>query len=170
MYYMLSDDAFVRLVAEDVKNRVSDEQKSYLRFPENNDRWKEALQALLSNLEEQIFSLDSREKTEAKRLQALGDDGVVLLAEMQTDIDSRRRKISRFKFHVESRLDEAERMAFSASDDSSDNARTVHFLREAIAKHRSLILENDFDYSDIDEALWSALSGHWEFDSISLGS
>lgn len=165
---MLNDDAFVRLVAEDVKNKVTQDQRSYLRMSENIPRWKRSLEALLSNLEDQLADLSEREAKEVERFSSLGQDGFVLLAEYQTDIEARRRKIGRFRFHVESRLDEAERMLVMSSDKSDDRARTADFLRSAIEKHREVILANGYDYSEIDEALWAALIGQWDFDDIDL--
>lgn len=168
MHMMLNDDAFVRLVAEDVKNKVSEEQRCYLRMSENIPRWKRSLEALLSNLEDQLADLAQREAREIERFGALGDDGFVLMAEYQTDIEARRRKIGRFRFHVESRLDEAERMLAMSGDKADERGRTAEFLRSAIAKHREVILSNGFDYSEIDEALWAALIGQWDFDDIDL--
>lgn len=165
---MLNDDAFMRLVAEDVKNRTTDEQRDYLRLDENRTRWYRALQALIVNLDEQIAELDSRERLEVARLTRLGKDGMMLLVEFQTGMEERRRKISRFRFHVETRLDEAERLTVMASDNSTERGRAAEFLREAISRHKELITENDYEYSNIDEALWAALEGRWQFDDLDL--
>ena len=165
---MLNDDAFARLVAEDVKNRVTDFQSDYLRLPENWSRWSRALTILYDNLQDQLDELADRERTEIGRYEMLGADGVRLMAEVQTDIEQRRRKIIRFRFYVETRLDEVARLMSSSSDDESEQIRTVELLRSAITKHRELIEDNNFDFSEIDEALWSSLEGKWNFDSIDL--
>jgi len=167
--HMLTDDAFVRLVADDVKNRVTDEQRSYLRLSSNSERWVEALQSLLTSLDNQTLDLNRREQAEVQRYSSLGDDGVVLLAELQTDIEERRTKIGRFRFHVETRLDEARRMQSIASYVADERGRASDFFREAIARHREMILAYDFEYSDIDEALWATLDGLWKFDDVELG-
>ena len=49
---------FVRLVAEDVKNRASETQQEYLHLVENRERWKRALISLINNLDEQIKLLN----------------------------------------------------------------------------------------------------------------
>jgi hypothetical protein len=165
---MLNDDAFARLVAEDVKNRVTDSQSDYLRLPENWSRWSRALTILYDNLQDQLDELGERERIEIGRYEMLGADGVRLMAEVQTDIEQRRRKIIRFRFYVETRLDEVARMISSGSEDQSEQMRTAELLRSAIIKHRELIEENDFDFSEIDEALWFSLEGRWNFDSIDL--
>lgn len=165
---MLNDDAFMRLVAEDVKNRVTGEQSDYIRLLENNERWQRALQALITNLNDQLADLDTREHVETSRLSRLGNDAMVMLVEFQTDMDDRRRKINRFRFYVETRLDEAQRLAVMGSDNSTERSRAVDFLHRAIVKHRELITENDYEYSNIDEALWAALDGHWRFDNLDL--
>lgn len=163
---MLNDDAFMRLVAEDVKNRTTNEQRNYLRLEESRTRWRRALQSLIVNLDEQLAEMDSREQAEKERLTRLGKDGAMLLVEFQTSMEDRRRKVCRFRFHVESRLDEAERLTVITSDDSTERGRLAEFLRQAITKHRELITEDDYEYSNIDEALWAALDGHWQFDQI----
>lgn len=163
---MLTNEAFARLVAEDVKNRVTDEQKKYLRLPENVDRWQRNLVALLDNLSGQLADLNIREATETERYEKLGDDGITLLAEAQADIDQRRKRISRFRYHVENRLDEATRLI--AVSETSVGAEMATFMRKAIEKHRTLMREADLDATAIDHALWAALDGHWLFDDVDL--
>jgi hypothetical protein len=50
----MNDDAFARLVAEEIKNQVTTEQRDYLNLPENWARWKRAVEALADNLESQL--------------------------------------------------------------------------------------------------------------------
>lgn len=164
---MLTDDAFMRLVAEDVKNKVSDSQKSYLRLPENLDRWEKALNALIGNLDDQIneIRIETQIKTEAYA--EMGDDGIALLAEFQTAMEQRQRKISRFKFYVESRLDEVHRLQIAGGHENAE-ARLAEFFRRAIERHQEMIIGLDLDFSEIDEALWATLRGRWDFDDIDM--
>lgn len=165
---MLTNEAFARLVAEDVKNRVTDEQKKYLRLPENVERWQRNLVALLENLASQLTELNEREQGETERYKQLGDDGVRLLAESQADIDQRRKRISRFRYHVENRLDEATRLIAVA--EMGVEGEMASFLQKSIERHRELINEADLDPTPIDRALWAALDGRWDFDDIDLDS
>lgn len=165
---MLTNEAFARLVAEDVKNRVTDEQRKYLRLPENVERWQRNLVALLENLSDQFGQLAEREKDEGDRYRDLGEEGIGLLAEMQADVDQRRKRIARFRFHVENRLDEATRI-IAAAEGGAD-ADMLRFVQRAIEKHRELTEEAELDPTPIDKALWSSLQGHWEFDDIDLAS
>ena len=71
----MNDDAFARLVAEEVKNNVSDAQKNYLLLPENWTRHQRALTALTENLADQISRLYQDKIVEIQRYEALGDDG-----------------------------------------------------------------------------------------------
>lgn len=162
---MITEESFLRLVAEDVKNKVSDHQKSYLRLPENWDRWESSLQSLVENLNEQLDELTERLDVESDRLGQLGPDGVVLLAELEADVDQRQKKIVRFKFYVESRLDEVARLRAIGSGPDPD-ASTASFFRRAIEKHREMINSYDMEYSEVDEALWAAVEGHWKFDDV----
>ena len=47
----MNDDSFARLVAEEIKNKVSDQQREYLKLPENWGRWQRAVSILLKNLD-----------------------------------------------------------------------------------------------------------------------
>lgn len=165
---MLNDDAFSRLVAEDVKNRVSDSQREYLRLPENWERWQRALRLLLDNLNDQLADMEARAEIEVRRFENMGDSGVVLLAEYQTNLEQRQRKIMRFRFYVETRLDEVSRFITIGSDEAANQMRAVEFFRKAIERHQEMIQDGDLDYSGIDEALWATLRGEWRFDNPDL--
>lgn len=165
---MLSDDAFARLVAEDVKNRVSNSQREYLRLPENWDRWQRALKLLLENLNDQLAEIDARARIDIARFDAMGEEGTVLLAEYQTNLEQRSRKIMRFRFYVETRLDEVSRLIVIGSDETAAHTRAAEFYRKAIERHHEIITDADLDYSNIDEALWATLKGEWRFDDPTL--
>lgn len=160
------DETFARLVAEEVKNKVSQEQADYLRLPENWTRWQRALTTLISNLNGQLDDITESEKRATDRYRALGDDGLKLLAEVMAENEARRKKIMRFRFHVETRLDEVTRMIAMGSDAVDERLKTVEFLRHAIERHRDMMTENDLEATAIDRALWLALDGQWEFDGI----
>lgn len=164
----MQDETFARLVAEEVKNRVTTTQADYLRLPENWGRWQRALLVLIDNLNEQLAELDEQERSDADRYNSLGEHGVTLLAESISENESRRKKINRFKFHVESKLDEVTRMIGLGTDAVDDQVKAVDFLRRAIERHRQLNEEADIDPTPIDMALWEALDGKWDFDSIDL--
>jgi len=160
------DETFARLVAEEVKNRVTDEQREYLRLPENWTRWQRALMILADNLNGQLTILTNQEKDDTERYKALGDAGLKLLAETLSEYETRRKKISRFKFHVDTRLDEITRMIALGSDAIDERLKTVDFLRKAIERHQSLLQELDMEPTSVDKALWATLDGKWEFDDI----
>ena len=160
------DETFARLVAEEVKNRVTEEQKEYLRLPENWTRWQRALIALGENLTSQLDGISAQEKEYTERYKALGDSGLKLLAETLAESETRRKKIARFKFHVDGRLDEVTRMIGLGSEAIDDRLKAVEFLRKAIEKHRELMQELDVEPTGVDKALWAALDGKWEFDNI----
>jgi hypothetical protein len=160
------DDVFARLVAEEVKNRVTLEQADYLRLPENWTRWQRALLALTNNLNNQLEELKKAESADTRKYKALGDNGLKLLAECLSEHESRRKKITRFKFHVDARLDEVTRMIALGSDAVDDRMKAVEFLRKAIERHRKMMIDLVLEPTAIDQALWSSLDGKWEFDEI----
>lgn len=163
---MMSDDAFARLVADEVKNKVTAEQREYLTIPENRDRWERALVTLTDNLNNQLADLDDREERERERYEPLGKDGLKLLAEMLADVENRKKKVSRFLFHVERRIEAVQRLAAGSSEEIEERARLVEFLRRSIEQHRSLMLRENLEPTAIDLALWDALNGEWKFDDI----
>lgn len=164
----MNDDAFARLVAQDVKNKVDPGQRAYLRLPENVQRWQKGLIALIENLNGQLEDIASKEATAVSKYEALGEDGERLLEDTKASFADRRRNISRFRHYVEKRLDEATRLLAAVSENADERAETVDFFRHAIQKHKELIMSLDMDYSDVDEALWATLTGQWSFDEIEL--
>ena len=165
---MMNDDAFARLVGDDVKNRISAEQEKYLSLPENWERWNRCLVTLLESINEQMDDLLERESRERERYEALGTDGLKLMAEMLTDVESRKNKISRFRHHVERKLETVQRLEAGVSDSISERSRTVEFLRKSIGQHKSLLVEANIEPTLVDRALWDSLEGKWEFDQIDI--
>lgn len=162
----MNDDAFSRLVAEEVKNRVSRSQRDFLTLPDNWVRWQRALVVLVENLRIQLERLDADEEIDRERYESFGEDGVKLLAEAMSDYENRRSKISRFKFHVDKRLDEVSRMIALGADSVDEDSSAHAFLRKAIEKHRDMLEEYDLEATPIDLALWDALDGKWSFEMI----
>lgn len=162
----MNDDAFARLVAEEIKNNASDEQRDYLRLPENWSRWHRAVQALENNLDIQLKLIHEKNQEEVARYQQLGEDGIRLIAETTAESDNRRKKIERFKFHVTSRLDEVARMIALGTDAVEERLKTVEFLRKAIESHRNKMREYEMEATPIDIALWASLDGRWDFENI----
>ena len=72
----MNDDAFARLVAEDVKNKSTPQQQAYLNLPENWIRWQKALALLSENLVKQIAGIHEFEREKLKEYESLGDEGV----------------------------------------------------------------------------------------------
>ena len=162
----MNDDAFARLVAEEVKNRVSKTQRDFLHMPENWERWQRSLISLCTNLGNQIVYIESDQSADRSRYEALGNDGIKLLAEAMSDYEQKRSKIERFKFHVEKRLDDVTVMIASGPDSIDENIGLAVFLKSAIVKHHELLNEYDIEPTPVDQALWSSLEGKWLFDEI----
>lgn len=166
---ILNDDAFARLVSEDVKNRISSKQKQILLNPKNWERWKTSLILLSENLEEQLFNVDSDAESDASRYEQMGE--TTLAEEAKLAYQNKKNKISRFKFHVDRRLDEV--VLLIEKNEKPKNYDTapdplIDFYRKAITTHRFLIYEYDLEETSIDRALWSALDGKWEFSNITI--
>ena len=162
----MNDDAFARLVAEEVKNKVSRSQRLVLMEKENWDKWRRALVALTGTLQAQLDNLADDEESDRERYAELGADGQRLLAMAMSDYNMRRSKIERFKFHVERRLDEVEQMISTGQPPDSDPLKNAILYENAIKKHRELIETYDIEPTPIDLALWDSLEGQWSFNKI----
>jgi hypothetical protein len=165
---MISDDEFARLVAEEVKNKLSPTQRKVLMEPENLDKWKRALIALLDNLDKQLDDLAADEAADHERYSSFGREGKTLVAQAQTAYRTRIAKISRFRFHVSRRLDDVVSMIDGEDTEQTDVWQESVFLRKAISMHKKLIREYDLEETAIDKALWLALDGEWMFDAITV--
>lgn len=166
----MNDDVFARMVSEEVKNKLSSSQKRILLEPENWGKWKDALLFLIENLDRQIENIKEDAEADAEKYMSMGLSGQKLAAEAAREYQYRIKKVDRFKFHVNRRLDEVMMMIETGNVESSDGWDRVAFLENAIAKHRELLREYDLEDTGIDRALWASLSGNWEFDSINEGN
>ena len=166
---LMNDDAFARLVSEDVKNKVSSNQKKVLLNPNNWARWKDALLALSENLEDQLFNIDSDATTDQKRYEAMGES--VLVEEAAIFYKNKKNKIARFKFHVDRRIDEVvsliEKNEPIKTYPSGNTDSLIEFYEKAISTHKSLIYEYNLEETSIDRALWDTLEGKWDFSKVS---
>lgn len=161
----MNDDAFARLVAEEVKNKVSRSQRTVLMEKDNWDRWKRSLIALSESLSEQLDIIHYDSEADKKRYSELGADGAKLLSEAMSNYSARASKIERFKFHVERRLDEVV-MMIKTGTIQNDPSQNVMLYENAIKKHKSLIEQYDIEPTSIDEALWASLEGKWTFNTV----
>jgi hypothetical protein len=167
---MINDDVFAGMVAEEVKNKLSVNQKKELLKEENWERWRDALLALIDNIEDQVAGIDEDAELDRLRYETLGKDGRRLAKEASLAYASRKAKVTRFLFHVNKRLDEVVQMIETGEKIQSDGWAEIDFLRKGIIRHRMMIREFDLEETAIDKALWSTLDGKWNFDSIDPSS
>lgn len=162
----MNDDAFARLVAEEVKNKTSRSQRNILMQKENWARWERALVALVQNLQAQLDNIEEDKSADVEKYSSMGSAGKSLLARCVADYDARKSKIERFKFHVEARLDDVSRMIATDTPIENDEVANAKLYFNAINKHKELIEEYDLEPTPIDYALWAAIEGHWKFNTI----
>lgn len=163
----MNDDAFAKLVAEEVKNRTTRDSRAYLLQRENWERWQEALIALIDNLDAQIANIDHDAEADTERYSRL-DGGNFLLTEALATYEMRKKKIDRFRFHVENRLNQVSLMIETGVEIEDDAMTTLVTLQKAIRRHRELMHEYDLEDTAIDRALWATLDGHWDFEKITM--
>lgn len=162
----INDDEFARMVAEEVKNKLSPIHKEILLDKENWIRWREALVALSDNLQNQIDNIEADAESDKERFSSMGRDGSGLSRDANRYYDAKATRVRRFKFHVDKRLDEVSVMIETGSEIKTDGWDKVEFLRRAIAQHRTLMREFDLEDTALDRALWSTLNDEWLFDSV----
>ena len=151
----MDDSTFDRLVSEDVKNLLSPEKSDFLRLPSNQERWKKSLFKLINNLDEQIGDLTQDEVTVIESLPSH------MVTEYKIQNDEKKTKISRFRFYVMQKISEAEQLISLGSEGGEEDISLAQFLTNVIEEHERLMIDNDFEASPIDKALWSSTSGEW---------
>ena len=162
----MNDDAFARLVAEEVKNKVSKSQRLALMEAQNWDRWKRSLIVLIESLQGQLDIIADDENADKDRYSKLGVDGQRLLTMALSEYSARRSKIERFKFHVERRLDEVEQMISTGRPLENDPLKNAILYENAIKKHKDLLEQYNIEPTPIDLALWDSLDGQWTFNKV----
>lgn len=161
----MNSDTFAKLVAEEVKNKVSNESRKELLRKENWERWERSLIALVDNLESQIHRIDEDTEADTVRYSAI-EGGEKLLEEALASYEARKKKVERFRFHVENRLAQVSKMIATGVPMEEDQSKTVALLTSAIQMHKSMMSKFDIEPTKIDQALWSALEGKWNFNNI----
>jgi len=166
----MNDDAFSKMVAEEVKNKLPQKDRELLLQEENWDRWRDTLVALVEILDEQIGDIDLDAESDRIRYEQLGRSGKRLAQEASAAYNSKKHKINRFKYHVEKRLDQVVTMIETGEKIDDDLSMEADLLRKAIIKHREMLREYDLEETAIDRALWDVLKNKWTFDSIDASS
>lgn len=166
MNHYISDDAFAHMVAQEVKNKASDEHKQFLCQSQNLDRWMRALNALLDNLNRQIEGLTQDMIADDKRYLSLGEDGVRLGVEAKMYYESKIAKADRFKFYVVKRVSDVAGMISLQKATGADRENLYEMCRDAIEAHRTYLLRYDIETTPADEALYKALNGVWAFERL----
>lgn len=166
----VNEDTFARMVAEEVKNKLSPTHKKILLDKQNWPLWQKTLVSLSENLEEQLVDIRSDMDADRSRFEAMGVSAKKLLSESNSAYLSKMTKIERFKFHVDKRLDEVSLMLETGEEITSDGWKEVDFFRRAIGTHRALIQECDLEDTVIDKALWATLDNKWLFNDIDIDS
>jgi hypothetical protein len=167
---MIDEITFAQMVAEEVKNKLSPIQRDMLTDPENWSRWKDHLQALVDNLDDQIGDIEYDNQSDIERFESMGRDGRILAQEASKAYEARKKKIIRFRFHVNKRLDEVSAMIDTGEAPVSNGWQEMETFKKAIIKHRALLREFDLEETSIDRALWAVLNNEWLFDSIDESS
>lgn len=99
----MDDETFARMVAEDVKDKLTVTQRAWVRSSENRTRRHRALSELARNLDDQLAAIDSANRDE---LAGATDRPPAEIEALRFDQRGRRRKIERFRFFVVAALDE----------------------------------------------------------------
>lgn len=161
----MNDESFAQIVAEDVKNNITESQHDYLMLPENRARWKRSLIILVENLEIQIANLNADKLSDIERYSDFGQSGKSFIVEASTAYDLKLNKIKRFKFYVENRLNFVEGIVDNACDLSRKD-----LLETAIHRYLYLLQELEYERTELDDALENALINNTleMFESITL--
>lgn len=164
--YYISDDAFAYMVAQEVKNKSSEEQRHFLEQAENLDRWVRCLNALLENINDQISEATEDMRRDEERYAGLGEDGLKLVTEAKIYYESKINKAERFRFFVVKRISEVESILFKQKSNHLDSEKMAVLHRDAIIAHRRYLATHDIETTHADDALYRALEGVWSFEDL----
>lgn len=174
----LDDEAFRKLVDQDLRGRSPEDVRQALRSPENVDRWFSALLAMTKSVEGQLAAKKTDWSTTRNRFQVdislastriQSDRLKVQLQEERERYNKWRAGILRFKTGLDEFLADARRLRDASKDSSYDRVmederlrltKRIRLLEEGIRSHRDTILSDelsDDDHEEADEELWNLI-------------
>lgn len=160
----MDDETFARIVADNVKNRSTSAQNSFLEAIENSDRWQAALGSLIKNIDEQIQEISMDAQADMDRYSSLGDTGNVLLSQTIAHYEVKKQKIERFRYYVIRKL--ADVASASRGQIGGTKQENFSLIARAVEKHRELGSLYKIEKTPLDIALYNSLNGVWSFDNI----
>ena len=146
---------FAIIVSEDIKNNCSQQDKDFLRLPENLQLWKECLLEIISTVSGKISELEA----DINSLRASYPDFVT---DPAAGMEDKKTKSERFRFYAEKRLAEVDRLV-TLGEPADPSLSLATFLRDAIIAHKRWHEDNDLVNSEGDDCLYAALDGVWKF-------
>lgn len=174
----LSNEEFSELVSADARwqdatsdrphpdNKISEEDRLFLRDPDNLDRWMDELKATMRKIDSQLTSHKAESFKQRNEYMRKGEryihsssrsKGELAWMDFQESEKSWKASASRFKRSVEDRLMEAKQIHRSIYPSIPTEQAQVEIirLRGAIASHKAAFV-NDEPSTD-DEVLWKVL-------------
>lgn len=146
---------FALLVSEDVKNKLDQKSKDFLRLEENREEWRKCIMTIISTVTEKINQLSAE-------VSALRSEYAGFIIDPAEALEAKLDKAKRFRFHAEKRLVEIDRLTMLGQE-SDPSLSLATFLRDAIEAHRQWHIDNDLVPSEGDDSLYAALDGVWGF-------
>lgn len=155
----MNDVDFEDLVAREIRNEATIDEREWLRSEDTVQRWATALGDLVNSLNHQYLGLAEDDALD----RALIDAGTLThraLTQRRAERATKRRKMGRFKRGVETRLSEAKgiirerNIRMTASEDHEMR----YLYREAIKAHRAAAEAADLEPEEHDLELWSILN------------
>jgi hypothetical protein len=149
------NETFELLVSEDVKNKLDQHDKDFLRLPENRVQWRDCLLTIIDTVTKKIDSLQ-------EEINRLRETYSGFVTDPAASLDEQKDKAVRFRFYAEKRLAEADRL-LALGDDVDPSLSLATFLRDAIIAHRQWHVDKGLVNSEGDDCLYAALDGEWKF-------
>jgi len=152
----MPDPTFAQIVSEDIKGKLEQRDQDILRLPENAGRWRTTLINIIQTVDEEIATIN---RSISSVLEMYPDFEANPVSKTLAD---KLAKTSRFRFHAEKRLAEAERI-LSLGAEVDPSLSLASFLKAAIEHHLSDKDDTEMGPDYHDERLRDALSGKWSF-------
>lgn len=147
----MNDDFFAKLIFDDLRNEISEENLSILHESSNLKKWRRGLDAILCRFEEKLADLEYEETADESRYVSLGREGKKLLKMATEHYSSKKNRLKKFIFRISQRLEYVDTLV---QEEFYSEFEPAIELAAAIKKHKQTIESMGIEPNVWDIELW----------------
>lgn len=150
----MNDDFLAKLIFDDLRNDISEENLTALHDRKNLRKWKRGLTLILEKFEEKMSDLEYEETTDLVRYESLGREGKNLLEMASEHYETKKKRLKKFIFRISQRLDYVESLV---QDEFQSGVSPAIELFAAIKKHKQTVESMGIEPNVWDIELWQTV-------------